>query len=102
MSGSPASDPTRYEERAAARRWPLMVSGLYGPLAGEVVCVVLGVTVSPSWFAATMFPLFVMVLVYMDLLYRNWPTGIRIDETGIAVGAVGARDGGRRSPAVTF
>ncbi len=103
MNGSPVSDPAaRYEERGAARRWPLMVSGLYGPLAGEVVCVVLGVTVGPSWFAAMMFPFFVVVLIYIDLLYRNWPTGIRIDETGITVGAVGARDGGRRSPTVTF
>jgi hypothetical protein len=95
-----APERARYEEPGAARRWPLMAAGLYGPLAGEAVCVVLGITVDPSWFAAMMFPLFVPVLIFIDLLRRNWPTGIRIDESGITIGAVGRRDGGRRSPTV--
>jgi len=37
------------------------------------------------------------VLVFTSLLYRNWPTSIRIDDAGITVGAIrSARATGRR------
>ncbi len=86
-----------------ARRWPLMVAGLFGPLGAVGVCVVLGVVADPLWFIGVLFvPMFLPVLVYSSLLCRNWPTGIRIDGSGITIGAVRSRAGGRRAPTVAF
>jgi hypothetical protein len=54
------------------------------------ICVVLGVTVSPQCVPFVLFGLF---LVPISLLYRNWPTGIRVDEKGISIGAIGSAQG---------
>ena len=40
-------------------------------------------------------------MIGTSLLYRNWPTGIRIDENGISVGAVGSPRAAERRLTVT-
>jgi len=40
-------------------------------------------------------------LIGCGLLYRNWPTGIRIDDAGVSIGAVGSRRAIARRPTVT-
>lgn len=92
-----------YEEHATARRWPLMVAGLFTPVGAIALCIVLGATLNPLWFLGVLFiPMSLPVLVYSSLLYRNWPTGIRIDDEGITIGAVGSRSGGREAPTIAF
>jgi hypothetical protein len=94
--------PAVYHEARSALNWPLLTCGLLGPLAGVAAFVVLGVAVSPVWFLGLLFlPLFVPCQVYIGLLYRNWPTGIRIDESGIRIGAVASARAARRTPTVT-
>ncbi len=65
------------------------------------ICVILGVTVNPQWFLWILFVLFGLFLVPISLLYRNWPTGIRIDEAAISIGAVGSPRAARRTPTVS-
>ena len=38
--------------------------------------------------AAAILPSFPPIMIVTGLLYRNWPTGIRIDDTGITIGAI--------------
>ncbi|MBF9066524.1 hypothetical protein [Streptacidiphilus fuscans] len=40
-------------------------------------------------------------MVPVSLLYRNWPTGIRLDEQGVRIGAVSSKRAERRSTTVT-
>ena len=61
---------------------------------------ILGITVNPQWFLWIAFVLFGLCLVPISLLYRNWPTGIRIDESGISIGAVGSSHAARRKPTI--
>lgn len=92
-----------YAERRAALRWPLVMWGLGLPLALVAVFVLLGILVNPYWFIAVVFtPLFVPVMMGISLLCRNWPTGIRIDERGVSIGAVGSRRAAVRRPTVTY
>jgi hypothetical protein len=98
MSQSP---PAAYQETHSAWSWRLLACGLVVPAAAEVAFVVLGVAVNPQWFiAVVLFPLFVPVMIYTGLLYRNWPTGIRIDESAISIGAVASARAARRTPTV--
>jgi hypothetical protein len=39
--------------------------------------------------------------IYIGLLYRNWPTGISLDETTISIGAVRSGRAAGRTPTVT-
>jgi hypothetical protein len=39
-------------------------------------------------------------MIYISLLYRNWPTGIRIDESAISIGAIRSARATRRTPTV--
>lgn len=89
-----------YREAHSALNRPLLTCGLFGPAAGVAVCVILGITVNPQWFLWIAFVLFGLCLVPISLLYRNWPTGIRLDESGISVGAVGSSRAMRRKPTV--
>jgi hypothetical protein len=89
-----------YQEAHSARNWPLLTCGLFGPAAGVAVCVILGITVNPQWFPWIIFVLFGLFLVPISLLYRNWPTGIRIDQTAIAIGAVRSPRAMQRRPTV--
>jgi hypothetical protein len=93
---------TGYAEDRCALRWPLLAWGLYVPAALVAVAVALTFTVSAEWLIAIAFiPAFGPFMISIGLLYRNWPTAIRIDEYGIRVGAVGSRRAGRRRPRVT-
>lgn len=89
-----------YREAHSALNWPLLTCGLFGPTAGVAICVVLGITVSPQWFPFVLFVLFVpfvlfgLFLIPISLLGRNWPTGIRVDESGISIGAIGSAQAG--------
>jgi hypothetical protein len=101
MSARAPGRPGSYREAHSALNWPLLACGLVGPAAGVALCVVLGITVSPQWFPWVLFVLFGLFLVPISLLYRNWPTGIRVDESGISIGAVGSARAISRRPTVT-
>jgi hypothetical protein len=88
-----------YLEPRSALNGALLAFGLL-PAATEIVCLIIGVAASQSWLFAVMGPLLVLVLVSVGLLYRNWPTGVRIDESGISIGAVRSARAARRRPTV--
>jgi hypothetical protein len=90
-----------YLEKHSALNLSLLTAGLFAPAAAEIIFLILGVAVNPQWFIAFgLFPLFVPVMIYVSLLYRNWPTGIRIDATAITIGAVRSPRAARRTPTV--
>jgi hypothetical protein len=90
-----------YLEAHSALNWSLLTYGLFAPVAAEIVLVILGVAVNPDWFILVVgLPLFLPVMVYVSLLYRNWPTGIRIDEAAISIGAVRSPRAAHRRPTV--
>lgn len=91
--------PAPYVESHSALNGPFLLFGLL-PLAAEVICLSLGLAANLPWFFVLMGPLFVLVMVSVGLLYRNWPTGVRIDEAGISVGAIGSARATRRKPTV--
>jgi hypothetical protein len=92
--------PPAYAEAHSAMNGALLAFGLL-PLAAEVVLLVLGVVASQPWCFVLMGLLFVLTLISAGLLYRNWPTGVRVDETGISIGAVGTPRAARRKPTVS-
>jgi len=93
--------PAIYQETHSALNWPLLACGLFAPVAAEIVFVVLGIVVNPTWFVGMMFvPLFAPAMIYISLLYRNWPTGIRIDGSAITIGAVRSAVARVRRPTV--
>jgi len=93
------SGPAGYREAHSALDWPLLAYGLSAPAAG-IICVILGVAVSQPWFFVIIGALFVPVMICTTLLYRNWPTGIRIDGSAISIGAIGSARAARRRPTV--
>jgi hypothetical protein len=88
-----------YLEARSALNGGMLAYGLV-PAAAEAGCLLIGVVANLPWFFVLMGPLFVAVLVGTSLLYRNWPTGIRIDESGISIGAVRSRRAARRRPTI--
>jgi len=90
-----------YQEAHSAFNWALLTYGLFGPAASVAVCVILGITVNPQWFLWIAFVLFGLCLVPISLLYRNWPTGIRIDASGISIGAIRSVRATHRRPTVS-
>ncbi|WP_042380355.1 hypothetical protein [Streptacidiphilus melanogenes] len=89
-----------YAEDHCALDLRLLAMGLYGPVALFVLCLVLGFTAGSNWFVYAAFaPVFCMVNI--SLLYRNWATGIRVDERGVRIGAVASKGAERRNPTVT-
>jgi len=90
-----------YQEARSALSGPLLACGLFAPLAAEIVFLILAVVVNPAWVLAMGFMLiFAPVMIFISLLYRNWPTGIRIDAAGISIGAVHSPGAIRRTPTV--
>jgi hypothetical protein len=90
-----------YQERHSALSWPLLALGLFGPLALAAACLILAIAVSPVWLLGIAFlVLFAPVQAQISLLYRNWPTGIRLDESTISIGAVGSPRAAGRVPTV--
>lgn len=97
-SDTPAS-PVPYAEQHAALRWPLLVLGLIGPITTCAGCLVLAVVMNPGWLAAAVLvPFAPPFLMYIPLLARNWPSGIRIDGDGVRIGAVADARAAERSP----
>ena len=89
-----------YREAHSALNGALLAYGLL-PLAVEVACVViLAAGANLPWLPVPMGMLFVLVLIGTDLLSRNWPTGIRVDASGISIGAVGPARAASRRPTV--
>jgi len=90
--------PARYVEAHSALNRPLLAWYLLAPAAAEAACLIAGLAFGQPWFFVIMGWLFVPVLICSSLLYRNWPTGIRLDEAGISIGAIGSDQAARRSP----
>jgi hypothetical protein len=92
-----------YEEDHSALNLPFLSSALVAPLALEAIFLVLAVVLSPLWvIAMVLLPFMMPFLMLTSLLYRNWPTGIRLDESGITFGAIRSRraKAGKRHPTV--
>jgi hypothetical protein len=89
----------RYLEAHSALNGALLAYGLLPPVAA-VGCLILGVTTSQSWLFDLLGVLLGLTLISVGLLYRNWPTGIRVDETGVTIGAVRSARATRRRPTV--
>jgi hypothetical protein len=89
-----------YTEARSALNGPLLAWGLLAPAGAEIACLVLGVATSQPWFFVLMGPLLVPVIIWTALVYRNWPTGIRFDESAISIGAVGSARAARRTPTI--
>jgi hypothetical protein len=89
----------RYLEAHSALNGALLAYGLLPPLAA-ISCLILGVTTSQSWLFDLLGVFTGLTLVSIGLLYRNWPTGVRVDESGITIGAVRSVRAARRRPTV--
>jgi hypothetical protein len=87
-------------EARSARNGRLLTSCLLAPAVIEIACLTLGVILDQPWFFVIMGSMLVPIMICAGLLYRNWPTGIRIDESGIAIGAVRSARAARRRPTV--
>ena len=91
-----------YQEARSALTWPLLTLGLFVPGAGVAACAVLAAAASPVWLLGVLLiPLLPPFLISISLLYRNWPTGIRLDTSGITIGAIRSPRARRRTPTVT-
>jgi hypothetical protein len=89
VTSSGATDADAYHEPRSALSLPFLLSSVVGPVA--VLAVLVAVTVATRYNGipeALTGPAVVAVLVGSALAYRCWPTGIKIDESGIAIGAV--------------
>jgi hypothetical protein len=89
-----------YLEAHSALNGRLLTSCLLVPAVIEIGCLTLGVTLDQPWFFVIMGSMLVPIMICAGLLYRNWPTGIRIDESGITIGAVRSPRAARRRPTV--
>jgi hypothetical protein len=89
-----------YLEARSARSGRLLASCLLAPAVIEIACLTLGVILDQPWFFVIMGSMLVPILICAGLLYRNWPTGIRIDESGITIGAVRSPRAALRRPTV--
>ena len=95
-----------YVERRCALRWQLVTWGLGLPAALAAALAWLIVSGSShdtiaAVVSSLMGPGIVAAQIGCGLLYRNWPTGIRIDEAGVSIGGVGSRRAMARRPTVT-
>jgi hypothetical protein len=74
-----------YEEKRSALAWRLVgVTGL-GPVVTLAAGIVL-TTIASSW-ALLISAAIVYLLFAFPFFYRNWPTGIRLDDTGVHIGS---------------
>jgi hypothetical protein len=89
-----------YLEAHSALNARLLTSCLLAPAVIEIACLILGVTLDQPWFFVIIGSMLVPIMICAALLYRNWPTGIRVDESGITIGAVRSARAARRSPTV--
>jgi hypothetical protein len=89
----------RYLEAHSALNGALLAYGLLPPVAA-IGCLILGATTSQSWLFDLLGVFIGLSLVSVSLLYRNWPTGIRVDESGIVIGAIRSARAAERKPTV--
>jgi hypothetical protein len=94
-------EPSRYLEAHSALNTPFLASAVFAPAVIEIVCLILGLILDQPWFFVIMGWMSMPIMIASALLYRNWPTGVRIDESGITIGAVTAAQAARRRPTVT-
>lgn len=88
-----------YEETHAALNLAFVTRFLAAPTAAAVLSVVLGVLVNSTFYSA-IGGVIVAFLVCGSLVRRCWPTGIRIDESGITIGAIRSPRAATRKPDV--
>ena len=89
-----------YLEARSALNGRLLTSCLLVPAVIEIAGLILGVTLDQPWFFVIVGSMLVPIMICAGLLYRNWPTGIRIDGSGITIGAVRSARAARRRPTV--
>src|ERR1700722_5504505 len=89
-----------YLEARSALNGRLLTSCLLVPAVIEIAGLLLGVTLDQPWFFVIMGSMLAPIMICAGLLYRNWPTGIRVDESGITIGAVRSARAPRRRPTV--
>jgi hypothetical protein len=94
-----AARPAVYRDAHSALSWQFLAGTVLAPAAGLAVFLLLSIAVSPDWFGGFGVVLGVG-LILVSLLYRNWPTGVRIDEHAITIGAVRSRAAAHRTPTV--
>lgn len=90
-----------YEETRNSLTLPLVATGLVLPLAAELIILALAVVVTPYWLVVMPFlPFFTPVTMTVALLFRCWPIGLRLDQTGITIGSVRSHGALSRTPTV--
>lgn len=95
MNGPP---PVSYREPHSALNRPLLACGLIAPAAAEVTCLILGVVTNQPWFFVIMAGLLVTAMAWITLMYRNRPTGIRLDASAINIGAASSARAANQTP----
>jgi hypothetical protein len=88
-----------YLEAHSALNGALLAYGVL-PVAAGIVCLTVGVAADQSWLFGPVGAFFALMLISVGLLYRNWPTGVLIDESGISIGAVRSARAATRRPTV--
>jgi hypothetical protein len=88
-----------YEEPRCAVSSRLLQWCLVYPLAIELLFLVLAISVNINWVLGAAF-LLVPALAALGFAYRNWPTGISIDDTGITIGDIRSSRALSRRPTV--
>lgn len=88
-----------YLEAHSALNGALLAYGVL-PVAAGIVCLTVGIAADQSWLFGPVGALVALMLVSVGLLYRNWPTGVRVDESGISIGAVRSALAAARRPTV--
>ena len=88
-----------YVEAGAARNRLLLALGLAAPVLICATCAALALMVSTDWLVGLLLtPLMPPFLMYIPILYRNWPSGIRIDKRGVQIGAIASVRAADRVP----
>jgi hypothetical protein len=92
--------PRTYLEAHSALNGTLVAYAVLAPALLETACLTLGLVFDQPWFFVTMGWLLAPIMVSCGLLYRNWPTGVLVDESGIRIGAVRSGSAAARRPTV--
>lgn len=74
-----------YVEKRAALGWRLVAVTGVGPVVFLAAAIVL--TIVAAGWSLLIAAAFLYLLFALPFLYRNWPTGIRLDEAGVHIGA---------------
>jgi len=88
--------PAYVESRSALNR-PLLACALSWYAAGAG-CLIVMAAAGQQWLAPVAGALVIPAMAWTGLLYRNWPTGIRIDGSAVSIGAIGRARPPRRPP----